>query len=116
MFEQGTNVPHENQPRNTLWCGVPFRGHTGVLAAGVVLFLLAGLGLGLLLSTVAKTQQQSMITAFLFIMPMTTLSGFGTPISSMPLVFQRLSFFNPLRYVVLILSSVYLKGVGMDVL
>lgn len=77
---------------------------------------LAGLGLGLLLSTVAKTQQQSMITAFFFIMPMTTLSGFGTPISSMPLVFQRLSFFNPLRHVVLILRSVYLKGVGMDVL
>ncbi len=100
----------------TLWFGVPFRGHTSVLAVGVVLFLLAGLGLGLLLSTVAKTQQQSMITAFFFIMPMTTLSGFGTPISSMPLVFQRLSFFNPLRHVVLILRSVYLKGVGMDVL
>jgi ABC-2 type transport system permease protein len=100
----------------TLWFGVPFRGHASVLAVGIVLFLLAGLGLGLLLSTVAKTQQQSMITAFFFIMPMTTLSGFGTPISSMPLVFQRLSFFNPLRHIVLILRSVYLKGVGMDVL
>jgi ABC-2 type transport system permease protein len=100
----------------TLWFGVPFRGHVGVLAIGIILFLLAGLGLGLLLSTVAKTQQQSMITAFFFIMPMTSLSGFGTPISSMPPFFQRLSYFNPLRHVVLILRSVYLKGVGMDVL
>jgi ABC-2 type transport system permease protein len=100
----------------TLWFGVPFRGRIGVLALGIVLFLLAGLGLGLLLSTVAKTQQQSMITAFFFIMPMTTLSGFGTPISSMPPFFQTLSYFNPLRHVVLILRSVYLKGVGMDVL
>lgn len=100
----------------TLWFGVPFRGRVGVLAIGIVLFLLAGLGLGLLLSTVAKTQQQSMITAFFFIMPMTTLSGFGTPISSMPPFFQELSYFNPLRHVIVILRSVYLKGVGLEVL
>jgi ABC-2 type transport system permease protein len=100
----------------TLWFGVPFRGHIAVLAIGVTVFLLSGLGLGLLLSTVARTQQQSMITAFFFIMPMTTLSGFGTPISSMPPFFQKLSYFNPLRHVVLLLRSVYLKGSGLDVL
>jgi ABC-2 type transport system permease protein len=100
----------------TLWFGVPFRGHIAVLAIGVTVFLLAGLGLGLLLSTVARTQQQSMMTAFFFIMPMTTLSGFGTPISSMPPFFQKLSYFNPLRHVVLLLRSVYLKGSGLDVL
>jgi ABC-2 type transport system permease protein len=100
----------------TLWFGVPFRGHLSVLAIGITVFLLAGLGLGLFLSTVAKTQQQSMITAFFFVMPMTTLSGFGTPISSMPPFFQKLSYFNPLRHVVLLLRDVYLKGVGLDVL
>ncbi|HTR48110.1 MAG TPA: ABC transporter permease [Verrucomicrobiae bacterium] len=100
----------------TLWFGVPLRGHIAVLAVGVMLFLLAALGLGLLLSTLARTQQQSMITAFFFTMPMTSLSGFGTPISSMPLFFQRLSYFNPLRHVVLILRSIFLKGVGLDVL
>ncbi|MGA8010973.1 MAG: ABC transporter permease [Candidatus Acidiferrales bacterium] len=100
----------------TLWFGVPLRGHIAVLAIGVMVFLLAALGLGLLLSTLAKTQQQSMITAFFFTMPMTSLSGFGTPISSMPLFFQRLSYFNPLRHVVLILRSIFLKGVGLDVL
>lgn len=100
----------------TLWFGVPFRGHISVLALGIVLFLLAGLGLGLLLSTIARTQQQSMITAVLFIMPMTTLSGFGTPISSMPQFLQNMTYFNPLRHVIVLLRSVYLKGVGLEVL
>jgi ABC-2 type transport system permease protein len=100
----------------TLWFGVPLRGHIAVLAMGVMVFLLAALGLGLLLSTLAVTQQQAMITAFFFTMPMTSLSGFGTPISSMPPFFQKLSYFNPLRHVVLILRSIFLKGVGLDVL
>ncbi len=100
----------------TLWFGVPFRGGFGVLAIGVAIFILAGLALGLFLSTLAKTQQQSMMTAFFFTMPMTSLSGFGTPISSMPVFFQWLSYFNPLRHVVFLLRSVYLKGVGFDVL
>jgi ABC-2 type transport system permease protein len=100
----------------TLWFGVPLCGNVTVLAAGVMLFLLAALGLGLLLSTMAITQQQAMITAFFFTMPMTSLSGFGTPISSMPPFFQELSYFNPLRHVVLILRSIFLKGVGFEVL
>jgi ABC-2 type transport system permease protein len=100
----------------TLWFGVPLRGHIAILAIGVMVFLLAALGLGLLLSTLAATQQQAMITAFFFTMPMTTLSGFGTPISSMPPFFQKLSYFNPLRHVVLILRSIFLKGVGFNVL
>jgi ABC-2 type transport system permease protein len=100
----------------TLWFGVPLRGHIGVLAIGVVLFLLAALGLGLLISTMAVTQQQAMITAFFFTMPMTSLSGFGTPISSMPAFFQKLSYLNPLTHVVLVLRSIFLKGVGLDVL
>jgi len=100
----------------TFWFGVPFRGHVLALAAGAITFLFAALGLGLFISTMAQTQQQSMITAFLFTMPMATLSGFGTPVSSMPIFFQRLSYLNPLRHVVFILRSIYLKGVGLDVL
>ena len=53
---------------------------------------------------------------FLSTMPATTLSGFGTPISSMPPLFQKLSYVNPLRHIVALLRSVYLKGVGFDVL
>lgn len=100
----------------TFWFGVPFRGHVLVLAIGAMTFLLAALGLGLLISTVAATQEQARNTAFFFTMPATTLSGFGTPISSMPIFFQRLSYVNPLRHVVLILRSIYLKGVGLEVL
>ena len=100
----------------TLWFNVPLRGHIAVLGVGIVVFLLAALGLGLLISTMAVTQQQAMITSFFFIMPMTSLSGFGTPISSMPVFFQKLSYLNPLTHVVLVLRSIFLKGVGLDVL
>lgn len=100
----------------TLWFGVPFRGSPVVLAVGIMIFLLAALGLGLFLSTISRTQQQAMIAAFFFVMPATTLSGFGTPISSMPELFQKISYINPLRHVLVILRGVYLKGVGFDIL
>jgi ABC-2 type transport system permease protein len=100
----------------TLWFGVPFRGSLGVLALGVVAFIFASLGLGLLISTISVSQQQAMITSFFFTMPMITLSGFATPISSMPKFFQELTYLNPMRYVMVVLRSVYLKGVGLDIL
>ncbi|HXX23135.1 MAG TPA: ABC transporter permease [Terriglobia bacterium] len=100
----------------TLWFGVPLRGNVAVLALGLMTYMLAALGLGLLLSTLSATQQQAMIAAFFFIMPMITLSGFGTPISSMPLFFQKLSYINPMTHVMLVLRGVFLKGVGLEVL
>jgi ABC-2 type transport system permease protein len=100
----------------TFWFGVPFRGNLGVLAAGLVAFILAALGLGLFLSTVSRTQQQAMIASFFFNMPMITLSGFGTPIASMPPMLQKVSYANPMRYIMVLLRSVYLKGSGFDVL
>ena len=80
----------------------------------MIIFLLAASGWAVL--TIAVTQQQARNSAFFFTMPMSTLSGFGTPISSMPKFFQKLSYLNPLRHVVTLLSSVYLKGSGLDVL
>jgi len=100
----------------TLWFGVPLRGNVAVLALGLMTYMLAALGLGLLLSTLSATQQQAMIASFFFIMPMITLSGFGNPISSMPMVFQKLSYVNPMTHVMVVLRGVYLKGVGLDVL
>jgi ABC-2 type transport system permease protein len=100
----------------TFWFGVPFRGNLGVLATGLVAFILAALGLGLFLSTVSRNQQQAMIASFFFTMPMITLSGFGTPIASMPLLLQKMTYANPLRYIMVVLRSVYLKGAGFDVL
>ena len=100
----------------TLWFRVPLEGSLGVLALGTVLFLFCMLGIGLFISTVSDTQQQAMVTGFFFIMPAVVFSGFGSPISSMPEVLQWLTYLNPLRYFEVVLRSVYLKGVGLEVL
>ena len=100
----------------TLWFGVPFRGSLAVLFVGTVVFLLCQLGVGLLISTISSTQQQAMITAFFFIMPAITFSGFGFPISTMPQWLQKLTYLNPLRYFLVVVRGVYLKGVGLDIL
>lgn len=100
----------------TFWFQVPFYGHVRVLAAGSILFLICMLGVGLLISTVSSTQQQAMVTAFFFIMPAITFSGFGFPISTMPMWLQYGTYLNPLRYFLVILRGTYLKGVGMAIL
>ncbi len=100
----------------SLWFQVPFRGSIGVLALGSILFILCMLGVGLLISTVSSTQQQAMVTAFFFIMPAITFSGFGFPISTMPQWMQDFSYCIPLRYFLIVLRGTYLKGVGMDIL
>ncbi len=100
----------------TFWFQVPFRGSVFVLLGGTVLFLVCQLGVGLLISTVCTTQQQAMVTAFFFIMPAITFSGFGFPISTMPQWLQLLTYLDPLRYFLVILRGVYLKGVGFGVL
>jgi ABC-2 type transport system permease protein len=100
----------------SLWFQVPFRGHVWVLATGAVLFLLCMLGVGLLISTISATQQQAMVTAFFFIMPTITFSGFGFPISTMPHWMQICSYAIPLRYFLIVIRGTYLKGVGMDIL
>jgi ABC-2 type transport system permease protein len=100
----------------SLWFQVPFRGHVWVLVTGAVLFLLCMLGVGLLISTVSATQQQAMVTAFFFIMPTITFSGFGFPISTMPQWMQVCSYAIPLRYFLVVIRGTYLKGVGLDIL
>jgi ABC-2 type transport system permease protein len=100
----------------TLWFQIPFRGQILVLFAGAILFLLCMLGVGLLISTVSSTQQQAMVTAFFFIMPAITFSGFGFPISTMPPWLQYLTYLSPLRYFLVVLRGTYLKGVGMEIL
>lgn len=100
----------------TLWFGVPFRGSLLVLLLGTVLYLICMLGVGLFISTISATQQQAMISAFFFIMPAITFSGFGFPISTMPQWLQYLTYLSPLRYFLVVLRSVYLKGVGMEIL
>jgi ABC-2 type transport system permease protein len=99
-----------------LWFRIPFAGSFFVLYAGLSLFLLAAIGIGLLLSSVAATMQQAMLYSFLLIMPFSLLSGLTTPISSMPEALQYFTLINPLRYAIDIAHRVYLEGAGLGLL
>ena len=94
------------------WFGVPFQGSLLPLFAASVLYLLSGLGVGLLISTVSSTQQEAFMASFLVFMPAILLSGFMFPVSSMPEVFQWLTYLNPVRHYLIIVRGVFLKGVG----
>jgi ABC-2 type transport system permease protein len=98
------------------WFGIPFRGNPLLLLLASVLFLLSGLGLGLLISTISKTQQEAFLTTFLVFLPGMLLSGFMFPVSSMPGVFQWITLLNPLRHFIEIVRAVFLKGAGLDAL
>ena len=98
------------------WFDVPMRGSVPLLMAMTFVYLLSTLGLGLFVSTISATQQQAMMTTvFFFLMPMVYLSGFIFPIENMPAVIRPFTFLIPLRYFLVILRSIFLKGVGLDV-
>jgi len=100
-----------------LWFQVPLRGSIWLLSALTILFLLSTLGLGLFVSTISSTQQQAMMTTiFFFLMPMIYLSGFVFPIENMPAAIQPITYLIPLRYFLVILRSIFLKGVGLETL
>lgn len=96
------------------WFDVPFAGNFFTLLLASVLYLLSGLGLGLLISTISKTQQEAFMASFLVFMPTILLSGFMFPVSSMPEVFQWLTLINPTRHYLEIVRGIFLKGVGVD--
>jgi len=99
-----------------LWFRVPMVGSASLLFAATCLFLLSTLGIGLFISTVSTTQQQAMMTTFFFAMPFFMLSGFVFPIANMPELIQWLTLLNPLRYLLVIIRGIFLKGVGLEVL
>jgi len=99
-----------------LWFRIPFSGSYATLFAGLLLFLLAAIGIGLLISAVAATMQQAMLYSILVIMPFSLLSGLTTPISSMPRWLQYLTAINPLRYAIDIARRVYLEGASLSLL
>ena len=99
------------------WFEVPLRGSVWLLLALTLIYLLTTLGLGLFVSTISSTQQQAMMTTtFFFLMPMIYLSGFIFPIENMPAVIQPFTYLIPLRYFLVILRSIFLKGVGLETL
>jgi ABC-2 type transport system permease protein len=100
----------------TIWFQVPVRGSVGVLFLSTFFYILSSLGFGLLISTVSRTQQQAMMTTFFFFFPATLLSGFTFPIENMPVVVQWITYLNPMRYFLVIVRGIFLKGIGIDVL
>jgi ABC-2 type transport system permease protein len=91
---------------------LPVRGDLGLIMAVSALFLLSGLGIGLLASTVANTQQEAMLTVWLTLLPSLFLSGFFFPLEAMPKILQIISYAIPLRYYLVIIRALLLKGVG----
>jgi len=98
------------------WFGVPIRGNLLLLFVATGLYLMTTLGVGLLISTVSQTQQQAMMSTFFFYFPAVLLSGFMFPIANMPEVVQWLTYLNPLRYFLIIVRGIFLKGVGPGIL
>ncbi|HEX4129853.1 MAG TPA: ABC transporter permease [Pirellulales bacterium] len=106
---QATNVLLVAQ----LWFHIPFAGSFVVLYVVLSVFLLAAVGLGLLVSSVVATMQQAMLFSFMLMMPFALLSGLTTPISSMPRVLQWFTYINPLRYAIELVQRIYLEGTGL---
>jgi ABC-2 type transport system permease protein len=95
------------------WFHIPFRGSPFVLLPAAMLYILAGLSFGLLISTISNTQQEAFMAMFLFLLPAVILSGFFYPISSMPVVFRWLTLLNPVRHFLEVVRAVFLKGEGI---
>jgi ABC-2 type transport system permease protein len=95
------------------WFGVPIRGSLPLLVVISLLFLLTTLGIGLFISTVARSQQEAMMLSFLILFPGIFLSGFFFPLEAMPGVLQAISYVVPLRYMLVIIRGIVMKGVGL---
>jgi ABC-2 type transport system permease protein len=100
----------------SLLFGLPIRGDLTTILLLSSLFLMSGLGIGLLISTIANTQQEAMLSAFMTVLPAIFLSGFFFPIEAMPKVLQWISLLTPLRYYLVIIRSLVIKGVGVSAL
>jgi ABC-2 type transport system permease protein len=99
------------------WFEIPLRGSLLLLVALSVLYVFCTLALGLFVSTTSDTQQQAMMTSvFFFVMPMIYLSGFVFPIENMPEVIQWFTYLIPLRYFLIIVRGIFLKGIGLEIL
>lgn len=99
-----------------LWFAVPIKGSLIFLFLCTTLYLFSILGAGLFISTISRTQQQALMATSFFYMPGLLLSGFIFPIENMPEVFQWVTYANPLRYYLVIIRGVFLKGSGFALL
>ena len=101
---------------SVFWFDIPVRGNMVALLVANGFYLMTTIGTGLYISTISATQQQAMMSAFFFYLPAVLLSGFMFPIANMPEVVQVFTYLNPLRYFLIIIRGIFLKGVGVAVL
>ena len=94
---------------------VPMVGSTALLAASIFIYLFAVVGIGLLISSVAMTQQQAILGAFTFMAPAVLLSGFATPVKNMPAWLRWVTYADPLRYFLVVSKGVFLEGMDAGV-
>jgi ABC-2 type transport system permease protein len=99
-----------------LWFHIPFRGSFATYYAGIALYVLAAIGVGLMISSLAVTMQQGLLGAFLFMVPAIILSGFVTPIANMPPPVQALTYLDPVRYFMVVLRGEFLEGTPFHLL
>ena len=99
-----------------LWFGIPMRGSFGLLFFASLVYIVCGLGIGLLISTVSGTTQEAFMTMFMFFLPAMIFSGFFFPIANMPTAFQFVSLLDPIRYYLETVRGIFLKGAGVTVL
>jgi ABC-2 type transport system permease protein len=100
----------------TLWFHIPLRGSLLLLCLVSLAYVVCGLGIGLLISTVSSTTQEAFMTMFMFFLPALILSGFFFPIENMPTFFQYLTLADPVRYYVAAVRAIFLKGAGVGIL
>lgn len=100
----------------TLWFQIPFRGNIVLLAFSAVFYLINALSVGILISTISRTQQQALMGFIFFFMPAMLFSGFVFPIYNIPLVMRWIAYINPLTYFLIIVRGIFLKGVGITIL
>ena len=98
------------------WFEVPFNGNFIFLIFSSIFYIICTLSVGLYISTISQTQQQAMLSTFLFFIPAFMFSGFIFPIYAMPKIFQYITMLNPLRYFMAMIRGIFLRGVGFSVL
>jgi ABC-2 type transport system permease protein len=98
------------------WFDIPIKGPIQLMPLATAIYLLSVLGIGLFISTISRTQQQAMMATFLFYIPAVLLSGFMFPIENMPEIIQYGTYINPLRYFLVIIRGIFLKGNGIGIL
>jgi ABC-2 type transport system permease protein len=98
------------------WFGIPFRGSFLLLIVASLTYILSGLGIGLLISTISNTQQEAFMSMFFFLLPAIMFSGFMFPVENMPLALQYLTLLNPIRHYLIVVRGIFLRGAGWRVL